>query len=373
MRHISVPYLDLRVYDDELKKRLVSRFETVLDHGQILGGPEQIEFEQKFAKEIGVKYALGVSSGSSALYLALLALDIGPGDEVITTPYTWIITTNAIAAVGARPIFVDTLDDFNIDPDEIEKAITPKTKAILPMHVAGHICDMTSISRIARDNHLFIIEDAAQAFCTIYNGRRAGSFSQAAAFSINPMKILHAYGEAGVVVTNNKKVFKKIKQLRHAGTKRYLNNNQHINRCNYIALNHKIDTIQASFLIEEMDRINEIKAKRDEIANYYDVKLPKLGCKLQQIFHGEIHGRYFYMFTCNNRNQLFNYLTSMNIECKIFYSPLVCDATVYKSKVKPKLPVARRMLKKSLSIPMHENMTMDQAEYVVDCITEFYG
>jgi len=373
MRHISVPYLDLRVKDYELKKRLLSRLETILDHGQFLVGPEQIEFEEKFAKEIGVKYALGVSSGSSALYLALLALGIGPDDEVITTPYTWIITTNAIAAVGAIPVFVDVRDDYNIDPDAIKKAITPKTKAILPMHVAGHMCDMTSIYKIANDNNLLIIEDAAQGFCTTLNGRRAGSFSHAAGFSMNPMKILHAYGEAGVVVTNSKKVFETIKQLRHAGTKRYLNNNQHINRCNYIALNHKIDTIQASFLIEEMGRINEIKAKRDEIAKYYDVKLPKLGCKPQQIAHGEIHGRYFYMLTCNNRNQLFNYLTSMNIECKLFYSPLVCDAPVYKSQVKPKLPVARRLLKKSLSIPMHENMTMDQAEYVVDCITEFYS
>jgi len=373
MREMRVPYLDLRVYDDELKKRLVNRFENILDHGRFLGGPEQIEFEQKFAKEFGVKYALGVSSGSSALYLALLALGVRPDDEVITTPYTWIITTNAIAAAGARPIFVDVLDDFNIDPIEIKKAITPKTKAIVPMHVAGHMCDMKSISQIAKENNLLIIEDAAQAFCTISNENRAGSFSHAAAFSMNPMKILHAYGEAGVVITNSKKVFETIKQLRHAGTKRYLNNNQHINRGNYIALNHKIDTIQASFLIEEMNRIHVIKAKRDEIANYYDEKLPKLGCHPQQTFRNEIHGRYYYMLTCNNRNQLFNYLTSMNIECKIFYSPLVCDANVYKSQVKPKLPVARRLLKNSLSIPMHENMTMDQAEYVIDCITEFYG
>jgi len=187
------------------------------------------------------------------------------------------------------------------------------------------------------------------------------------------MKILHAYGEAGVVVTNSKKVFKTIKQLRHAGTKRYLNNNQHINRCNYIALNHKIDAIQASFLIEEMDRINEIKAKRDNIANHYDEKLPKLGCIPQQAADGEIHGRYYYTFSCNRRNELSRYLSNNQIENKIFYSPLVCDAAVYKSQFKPKLPVARRLLKKSLSIPMHENMTMDQAEYVIDCITEFYG
>jgi len=370
---MKVPYLDLTVYNDDLKKRLLGRFEKILDHGRIIGGPEQLEFEQKFAKDIGVKYALGVSSGSSALYLALCGLNVGPGDEVITTPYTWIVTTNAIASVGATPVFVDVLEDFNIDPNEIKKAITDNTKAILPMHVAGHMCDMERITKIAKKYNLKIIEDAAQAFCSSINGKRAGSFSNIACFSMNPMKILHAYGEAGVVVTNNERIYTKIKQLRHAGTKRDLNNNQHINRSNYIALNHKIDTIQASFLIEEMDRINEIKKRRDEIANYYDAELTKLGCTLPRITEGEIHGRYYYMFCCNKRNGLSKSLTDNGVENKIFYSPLTCDAAIYKNKVKLKLPVARKLLKRSISIPMHENMTMEQAEYVIESIKKFYN
>lgn len=369
---MKVPYLDLKVNDAGLKSSLLTRFENILDHGRIIEGPEQQEFEERFADEIGVKYVIGVSSGSSALFLALLGSGIGPGDEVITTPFTWIITTNAISATGAKPVFVDVIDDFNIDPNAIENAITPKTKAIVPMHVAGHMCDMSNISRIAKRHSLLIIEDAAQAYCSSLNGKRAGSFSIAAGFSMNPMKILHAYGEAGAVTTNSKRVCNKIKQLRHAGTKRYLNKNQHINRCNYIALNHKIDTIQASFLIEEIERIDEIKLKRDIIAEFYDNELENIGCSPQKANDNETHGRYYYIFTCERRNELLKYLTQKNIECKLFYSPLACDAAVYKRTSKPKVPVARRLLKQNISIPLHENMTLKQAEYVVESICGFY-
>ena len=370
---MRVPYLDLRVKDVGLKSRLLERFEKVLDHGRIIEGPEQKEFEERFANEIGVKYAIGVSSGSSALYLALLGLEIGTGDEVITTPFTWIITTNAIAATGAKPIFVDVLDDFNIDPEAIKKAITPKTRAIVPMHVAGHMCEMKSISRIAKKNSLLIIEDAAQAFCSSLNGNRAGTFSHAAGFSMNPMKILHAYGEAGVVTTNNKNVCDKIRQLRHAGTSRDLDRNNHINRCSYIALNHKIDTIQASFLIEEIDRIDETKIRRDLIAELYDDALEKLNCSIQETSENEIHGRYYYIFRCNKRNELSKFLRSKGIENKIWYSPLTCDAAVYRNGTnKLNVPIARRLLRQSISIPLHENMTMEQAEYVVEQIRHFF-
>ena len=368
---MEVPFLDLRVNDPALKKELISRVEKILSHGRIVEGPEQEEFEKKFASEIGVKYALGVGSGSSALYLALLGLGVGPGDEVITTPFTWIITVNAIVATGAKPVFVDVQDDFNIDPNKIEKAITPKTKAIVPMHVAGHVCDMTSITRIARDNHLFIIEDAAQAFCGSINGKRAGAFSHAAGFSMNPMKILHAYGEAGAVTTNNKKVYNRIKQMRHAGTKRD-KEGKHINRCNYFALNHKIDTIQASLLISSMDRINEIKAKRDQIASLYDEAFSGI-LGIQKIRKGEIHGRYIYIMACRKRDGLRKYLLNNGIENKVFYSPLVCDAKVYKNSFSNiNIPMARRLLNQSLSIPLHEKMTIKQAEYVIDTIYSFY-
>ena len=215
---IKVPYLDLSVNDNNHKNELINRIKKVLTHGKIIEGPEQHEFEKKIANEIGVKYALGVSSGSSALYLSLLGAGIGYGDEVITTPFTWVITVNAISATGAKPVFADIKDDFNIDPNIIEKCITRNTRAIVPVHIAGHMCDMESISKIAKEHKLLIIEDAAQAFCASLNKKRAGSFSSVAGFSMNPMKILHAYGEAGAITTNNKRIYEKIKQLRHAST-----------------------------------------------------------------------------------------------------------------------------------------------------------
>ena len=372
MKTVKVPFLDLRVNDVALKKELIGRVEKILSHGRIVEGPEQQEFEKKFATEIGVKYAVGVSSGSSALYLALLGSGVGPGDEVITTPFTWIITVNAIVATGAKPIFVDVKDDFNIDPNAIEIAITAKTKAIVPMHVAGHMCDMESIARIASDNNLLIIEDAAQAFCGSLSGKRAGTFSQAAGFSMNPMKILHAYGEAGVVTTNSNKIYNKIKQMRHAGTKRD-KEGKHINRCNYIALNHKIDTIQASMLIASMGRINKIKEKRDQIASMYDAAFSDI-MDLQMIRKGEVHGRYIYLMACNKRDSLRKYLINNGIENKVFYSPLVCDAAVYKDKkIKLDVPKARNLLKQSLSIPLHEKMTIKQTEYVIENIHRFYS
>lgn len=367
---VKVPYLDLRVDDVGLQKELIGRFKKILSHGRIVDGPEQQEFEEKFASEIGVKYALGVSSGSSALYLALLGLGVGPGDEVITTPFTWVITSNAIVTTGAKPVFVDILDDFNIDPNAIKKAISHKTKAIVPMHVGGHMCDMESISKIAKDNGLLIIEDAAQAFCSTLNGRRAGTFSQAAGFSMNPMKILHAYGEAGAVTTNNRKIYEMIKQLRHAGTKRD-KEGKHINRCNCISLNHKIDTIQASMLITSMDRVNEIKAKRDKIASFYDDAFSGI-MGIQNVRKGEAHGRYIYIMACTQRDNLRKYLTNNGIENKVFYSPLACDAAVYKYTKRTSVPKARRLLDKSISIPMHEKMTFEQANYVVKTIRRFY-
>ena len=347
LKQVKVPYLDLRVNDAGLKRSLLTRFENILDHGRIIEGPEQQEFEERFANEIGVKYAIGVSSGSSALFLALLGSGVGPGDEVITTPFTWIITTNAIAATGAKPVFVDVFDDFNIDPNAIEKAITPKTKAIVPMHVAGHMCDMNSISIIAKKYGLLIIEDAAQAFCSSLNGKRAGTFSTAAGFSMNPMKILHAYGEAGAVTTNNKRIYSKIKQMRHAGTSRD-KEGKHINRCNFISLNHKIDTIQASMLISGMDRIKKIKARRDQIASLYDDAFSDL-CDIQKVRKKEVHGRYIYIMACKSRDRLRKYLLGLGIETKVFYSPLVCDATVYKETYKTTIPVARRLLNRSIS------------------------
>jgi len=366
---MKVPFLDLRVANRNLKKRLLTRVNKVLTSGKILEGNEQKIFEKKFAKEVKAKYAVGVSSGSSALFLALKAVGIGPGDEVITTPFTWIITVNAISSAGAKPVFVDIDENLNIDPEKIISAITKKTKAIVPMHVGGKLCNMNKIFKIAKNYKLKIIEDAAQAFCSSYQNKRAGTYSDASAFSFNPMKILHTYGEAGAVITNNKKIYNVLLQMRHAGITRK-KGSININNCNYISLNHKIDTIQASMLIENIKRINKIRKKRDEISNHYNKKLKKL-IKIQKLRSNEVHGRYLYIGRFKKRNSLKKFLNSKKIETKVFYSPLACDAPVYKKKFY-KVPKSRKYLKEFLALPMHEKMNLTQVNFVIKNIKKFY-
>ena len=216
---MNVSFFDLRVSDTLLRNELLKSVEDVLNHGRILFGPEVSEFEKKVAKEAGVKYAVGLSCGSSALYLALRCLDIGPGDEVITTPLTWIITGNAIVECGATPVFVDIKDDFNIDPDEIEKAITKKTKAIIPVHFTGLMCEMDRIAEIAKLHNLFVIEDAAQAITTKYKDKYLGSYGDLATFSFHETKNIIS-GEGGLLAINNPIFFKCAEIIWEKGTNR---------------------------------------------------------------------------------------------------------------------------------------------------------
>ena len=361
---MKVPYLDLRVSDENHKAAILKRLDKVLSHGRIVEGPEVDEFERQMARRIGVKYAVGMSSGSSALYSALKSLGIGPGDEVITTPFTWIITVNAIAETGARPVFADVGIDCNINPEAIKQKLSKKTKAIVPMHVGGHLCDMSSLSEIAKTYGLHIVEDAAQAICGRLASRSAGSFSTVAAFSMNPMKVLHGYGEAGVVTTNNKKIYHRLKKLRHAGTRRDPLG-RHINQCDFISLNHKIDTVQAAFLLENLKRLEGVWRKREQLAKVYDKRLGDI-VRFQELHPQERHGRYLYLIQTRKRDPLRKYLTTIGVETKVVYSPLASDARPYKGLPKSSLPVSRQLLVETLSLPLHEKMSVCQAEFVAD-------
>ena len=245
---MHVRMFDLRVKDLKVRAELNKSLQKIMDHGLFFFGPELYEFEKKMSQFLNMKYTVGVASGSSALYLALKSLGIKSGDEVITTPFSWIITSNAIVECGATPVFVDIADDYNIDANLIEKKITSKTKAIVPMHWGGHMCDMDKIKKIAKKHNLYVVEDAAQAFGAKFKNNKSGNYSDVAAFSMNPMKCLSGFGEGGLVATNNKKLYEKIKILRYAGTtsdpKKLITNN-----CVEISLNHKMDTINAAMLL----------------------------------------------------------------------------------------------------------------------------
>ena len=365
---MRVPFFDLRVQDSDLRNELLIAFENVLTHGRLFLGPEVDEFETRVANYIGTKYAVGVDSGSSALYLALKVAGIKRGDEVITTPLTWIISSNAIRSCGAIPVFADVREDFNLDPSSIQSKITSKTKAIVPVHYAGHMCDMERICEIAKNNSLLVVEDAAQAFGASLNGRLAGNFSIAAGFSMNPMKSLGGYGEGGVVVTNDEKIYDRLKQYRHAGTtsdpKKLITND-----CRVIALNHKMDTINAALLLVAMDYLDKRKQARESIAKRYNEELPR-SVQHQKTTKGEVHGRYVYVVRTDYRDQLKLFLEANGVETKIMHEPLVCDARAYR-KYRSDVPVARKVLDTSLVIPSHEKLTSEQVGYVITLFHEF--
>ena len=368
---MKVPFFDLRITDKNIKKELITSVEKVLSHGRILLGPEVEKFEQKIAKIAAAKYAVGVGSGTSALYLALRSIGVKQGDEVITTPLTWIMTLNAIAACGAIPICVDVNEDFNINPEKINEAITEKTKAIVPVHFTGLMCQMDRIEKIAKKNNIKIIEDAAQAFGAKYKGREVGSFSNVAAFSFNVMKNVGGFGEAGAVTTDNKKIYNMVKMLRYAGTKSDVKKII-TNECYHITLNHKINTIQAAMLLVSLKHFKKRMKRRVQIANIYNRELskfvtcPKIGPS------GTTHGLYTYAIQTNNRNELMKYLSSKGIENKIYHLPLASEAPVFKKYKRFKTPVAKKVLDRYLSIPAHEKMIPSQQLYVIETIKKFF-
>ena len=368
---MHVPFFDLRVTDPVLKKELLNAVEGVLNHGRILLGPEVQEFEDKVAKAAGTKYAVGVASGSSALYLALKCLDIGPGDEVITTPLTWIITGNAIVECGATPVFVDVQDDFNINPESIEQAITDRTKAVVPVHFTGLMCKMDKICDIADRFNINVIEDAAQAYGAEYANKKAGSYSTVAVLSMNSMKVLGGYGETGAAVTDREDLYEKLKMLRYTGTKSdpaKIISNEAI----YVSLNHKIDTVQAAMLLVMMKHLPERMKRRTEIAKKYNENLSDL-VVCPEFREGDIHALYTYAIQGEMRDHLMKHLNKNGIETKIYHKPLVSDAPVFQKFKGKDTPNARRVLSRVLSLPAHEKLSDEQIKFVIENIRVFYS
>lgn len=366
---MRVPFFDLRILDEGMKKELLASVDRVLSHGRLILGPEVEEFERRVAEQMNVKHAVGVASGSSALFMGLQSLGIEPGDEVITTPLTWIITLNAIAACGATPICVDVGEDFNIDPAKIEAAITDKTKAIVPMHYCGYLCDMPAIRAIADRHNLQIIEDAAQAYGATRHNIKPGELSDAAIFSLNTMKVLACYGEAGVLITNDEKIAEHVRMLRYAGTK---SDPKKIitNECYYPALNHKMDTIQASMLLVAMDHLPERMRRRREIAERYNAALRDYYVT-PTLVDGDVHALYSYALQVPDREALLSHLVEHQIENKIYHTPLAHQAPIYRDIAHPPTPVAERLVNETLSIPAHEKLTDEQVDYVIDKMIEF--
>lgn len=364
---MDVPFLNLKANHAHLRGEFATVIEEVIEASAFAGGPFVTRFEEDFANYCGVDHAVGVGSGTDALWLALLALGIGPGDEVITVPMTFIATAEAISRTGATPVFVDIdATSYTLDPSKLEPAITSRTKAILPIHLFGQMADMDPILACARKHGLFVVEDAAQAHGASYRGNRAGSLGQAGCFSFYPGKNLGAFGEAGAVTTNDAKLASQIRMLRDHGQSRKYHHS-------VIGWNCRMDGIQAAVLqlkLRELDRNN---AKRREIANCYTEGF-KDATQLVRPFSDPkgIPVHHHYVIRVPERQRIMEEISEKGIASAIHYPTPVHlqDAYAPLGYSPGSFPIAEKCADEFVSLPMYPELTPRQISSVIAAVTE---
>ena len=363
---MQVPFLDLRVQDPVERGKLLALVERSIAEGPILLGPEVDGFETALAGYCGVNHAVGCASGTEAIFLALKALGIGPGDEVVTSVLSFIGTANGISLTGARPVFADILDDLTIDPESAEAAITDRTRAIMPVHFTGRLCCIPELQAICDRHGIHLVEDAAPAIGAEYQGRRAGSFGTLGCLSLNPMKILNACGEAGAVLTGDEELQSALVALRYNG----LIGRE---RCHYLSTNSRLDTIQAAILAHRLESVETVIERRREIAAAYREALSGV-LEVPQERPGYRDVYYTFTVRADNRDWLSDRLVERGIECKIQHPMLMPDHPVYAGSVRNRpWPRGERAVKRVLCIPAHEKLDDGQVQYVIDVIRELLG
>jgi dTDP-4-amino-4,6-dideoxygalactose transaminase len=367
---MNVPFLDLKAQYKAIKDEVHAAINDVMENTAFAGGPFVAKFEQEFAKFCDCKHAVGVGNGTDALWLSLIALGIKPGDEVITVPNTFIATAEAISFSGAKPVFVDILEETNnMNPALIEAAITKKTKAIIPVHLFGQPADMDPIMTIAKKHGLFMIEDACQAHGAEYKGKKAGSIGNTGAFSFYPGKNLGAYGEAGAVVTNDDAIVEKMRMFRdHGQAKKYYHG--------MIGWNARMDGIQGAVLHVKLKYLQGWNDSRRKNAQKYsellsavkDVMPPRQAEYAKHIYH-------IYAIRIKQREKLMAHLTAKGIACGIHYPiPLhLQDAYRFLNLGVGSFPIAEKCAAEYLSLPMYPELTSEQINYVAKEIKEFYA
>ena len=365
---MNVPFVNLSAQHAPIKSEIMAAVETVLDHGQFILGGEVDEFESRFADLCGTSYAVGVNSGTDALILALKALGVGPGDEVITVSNSFVASTGCITLVGATPVFVDVREDYNMDPGLIEAAITGRTKAILLVHLTGRPADMDPIMEIARRHGLYVVEDAAQAVAAEYEGKRVGSFGDIGCFSLHPLKTLNACGDGGVITTNDTSLYEELKILRNLGLKER-------DDCVVWGQNSRLDTLQAAILLVKLGFVDEWTDKRRANARFYQgllEDLPQISCPVEESFERSVY--HTFVIQAENREDLRQYLSSVGIGTAIHYPiPIhLHNAATGLGYGEGSLPVTEKQAGKILSLPVYPEIQADQLEFVVASLQNFY-
>jgi dTDP-4-amino-4,6-dideoxygalactose transaminase len=365
----KVPLLDLRRQTKEIDDEMRRAFDRVLTSGHYILGPEVEALEKACAAYVGTKYALGVSSGSDALIMALMAMCIGPGDEVICPTYSFFATAGAIWRVGAKPVFVDVdPHTFNIDPNAIAKAITKKTRAVMPVHLFGQCADMDAVKQAA--GSLPIIEDAAQAIGATYKGKGAGAMSQIGSFSFFPSKNLGALGDAGFVTTDDPELYEQLRIIRvHGGKSEY----HHA----MVGGNFRIDALQAALISVKLPHLDAATAQRQKNAALYTKLLLPLSDKLELPCAGtdrHIFNQFCPLVRDGSRDALQAFLKERNIATKVYYPvPLHLQACFASLGGKAgDMPVAESLAKNSIALPIFPELTEAEITYVADAISAFF-
>ena len=360
---MKIPLLDLRAQYVNMRDEILAAVTAVLDSQVCIGGPKVAELEQKVASLCDCKYAVGVSSGTDALLCGLMALGIGSGDEVVTTPYTFFATVGSIVRSGATPVFVD-IDPrtYNIDPNLIEKAITPRTKAVVPVHLFGQMCDMDPIIEIAERYGLYVIEDAAQSITSTYKGRKAGSIGTAGCFSFFPSKNLGGVGDGGMVVTNDQTLHDRLMMMRNHGARRKYHHK-------FVGGNFRLDPIQAAVLLVKLPRLDAWSEARRGNAAYYSARLegfvdtPFIKPECVSIYNQ-------YVIRTVIRDKLIEHLKQQEIGCEIYYPVSMHEQECFASLGYAPLdfPNSYRASRESVALPVYPELTRAMQDEVVSSV-----
>ena len=376
---MNVPFLDLKVQYKQIEHEVLPMVTEAMTNGAFIGGPQVLGFEKEFAEFCESKYCAGLNSGTDALRFALMAVGVGPGDEVITVPNTFIATTEAISQAGATPVFVD-IDErtYNMDPQKLEdflkkrfkpqaSSLKPTPKAVIPVHLYGQPADMDPIMEIAQKNNITVIEDACQAHGALYNNRKAGSFGAVGCFSFYPGKNLGAYGEGGAIVTQDEEIASTIRMIRdHGQAKKYFHDME--------GYNGRLDAIQAGVLRIKLRRLSDWNHSRRDNAAYYNELLSKVNgvtLPVEADFASSVY--HLYVILVDDREGLQQFLSDKGIGTGLHYPlPLhLQKAYAHLGYKEGSFPVTESVAKRLISLPMFPELTREQIEYVAESIKEF--
>lgn len=361
-----IPYIDLGKQWSDIRSIALTEIDKVLSSGKYLEHEVIERLEHRLQNYLQVEHVVTVNSGTDALLMSLKAMGIEPKDEVITVPNSFIASVAAIEHVGARTVFVDVGDDHLLNVEKVRELISPKTRAIMPVHLEGKMCDMLSLKKIADEYGLKIIEDAAQAFGSKYGGISPGQLSDVACFSLHPLKNLNGIGDGGFIATNDPEIASSVRLLRNHGQ-------ESRNKSSAFGFVSRLDSVQAAVLNIRLDRLDEVISKRRKLACHYDKLLKSSSVNLPLVGDGVFHTYHLYVIEVENRDEIQQGLSDVGIETKVHYPTLISNQPAFQSRtgeVEWNIPKAEYQSRRILSLPIHQYLTLDDVTIVSECLKD---